>query len=102
MRKILFTILVVLLSAGCIGQGSDTPEIANPQTQNKLIMATTTSTYDSGLLGVLNPTFQKKCNCIVEVISTGTGAAIKIAKDGDTDLIFVHEKPSSSHDCAWR
>lgn len=95
MKKILFTILIILLTAGCIGQGSNGPEAsetANPPVQGKLILATTTSTYDSGLLGVLNPVFQKKYNCIVDVIPKGTGAAIQTAKDGDADLIFVHAR----------
>jgi tungstate transport system substrate-binding protein len=111
MRKILLRvillgmILIVLLGTGCIGQksnGPGAPGTTNPPVQKvqetftpvqgKLIMATTTSTYDSGLLDILNPVFQKKCNCIVEVIPKGTGAAIQMAKDGDADLIFVHAR----------
>jgi tungstate transport system substrate-binding protein len=55
-------------------------------------MATTTSTYDSGLLDQLNPVFQEKYHCTVEVIAKGTGAALRIAKEGNADLIFVHSR----------
>jgi tungstate transport system substrate-binding protein len=55
-------------------------------------MATTTSTFDSGLLEVLNPVFQERCSCLVEVIPQGTGAAIQTAKEGNADLIFVHSR----------
>jgi tungstate transport system substrate-binding protein len=55
-----------------------------------LKMATTTSTNDSGLLGVLNPAFEEKTGATVKVLSKGTGAAIQTAIEKQTDLIFVH------------
>ncbi len=59
---------------------------------NTLIMATTTSTENSGLLSYLNPTFEKETGIKVKVIALGTGAAIKTAMEGDADLILVHAK----------
>jgi tungstate transport system substrate-binding protein len=56
----------------------------------RLKMATTTSTDNSGLLAVLNPPFEKKYNVKLDVISVGTGKAIRLGKNGDVDLIFVH------------
>ena len=56
----------------------------------RLKMATTTSTDNSGLLAVLNPPFEKKYNVKLDVISVGTGKAIRLARNGDVDLIFVH------------
>ena len=53
-------------------------------------MATTTSTDNSGLLAVLNPPFEEKYNVKLDVISVGTGKAIRLGKNGDVDLIFVH------------
>jgi tungstate transport system substrate-binding protein len=73
--------------SGCI-----TPSENPTPTPEKLILATTTSTYDSGLLDQLNPVFQEKYNCVVEVIAQGTGAAIATAKEGNADLILVHSR----------
>ncbi|MBS7610220.1 substrate-binding domain-containing protein [Candidatus Bathyarchaeota archaeon] len=57
-----------------------------------IILATTTSTYDSGLLDYLIPIFKNKYNYEVHIIPVGTGQAIEMAKRGDTDLILVHSK----------
>jgi tungstate transport system substrate-binding protein len=56
----------------------------------RLKMATTTSTDNSGLLDVLNPVFEKTHNVKLDVISVGTGKAIRLGKNGDVDLILVH------------
>lgn len=55
-----------------------------------LRMATTTSTENSGLLKELNPLFEKRYGVKVHVIAVGTGKALRIAADGDVDLVFVH------------
>jgi tungstate transport system substrate-binding protein len=57
-----------------------------------LVLATTTSTYDTGLLDAINPTFQDAFGIQVETISQGTGAAIQTARDGDADVILVHAR----------
>lgn len=57
-----------------------------------LTMATTTSTQSSGLLDILLPVFEKETGIKVKVIAKGTGAAIRDAKDGNVDIIFVHAK----------
>ncbi|BDV42104.1 tungsten ABC transporter substrate-binding protein [Geotalea uraniireducens] len=57
-----------------------------------LKMSTTTSTQDSGLLPVLLPAFEKKCNCKVDVIAVGTGQALKLGEAGDVDVVFVHAR----------
>ncbi len=59
-------------------------------TQKELRLATTTSTENSGLLDVLLPPFEERYAVKVKVIAVGTGAAIRIAKDGNADLILVH------------
>jgi len=56
----------------------------------RLKMATTTSTDNSGLLAVLNPPFEKKYGIKLDVISVGTGKAIRLGMNGDVDLILVH------------
>jgi len=60
----------------------------------RLRMATTTSTENSGLLNVLLPPFEKANNCKVDVISVGTGKALKLGENGDVDVVFVHARPA--------
>ncbi|PSP74980.1 molybdenum transporter [Halobacteriales archaeon QS_3_64_16] len=57
-----------------------------------LTLATTTSTYDTGLLDELNPMFQQAYGAKVEAISQGTGAAIETGSNGDADVILVHAR----------
>jgi tungstate transport system substrate-binding protein len=57
-----------------------------------IVLATTTSTYDSGLLDYLMPIFERKYNAEVHIISVGTGQAIETAKRGDADLVLVHSR----------
>jgi tungstate transport system substrate-binding protein len=57
----------------------------------KLVLATTTSTMDSGLLDFLVPIFEQENGCKVQVISVGTGAAIRYGKDGNADVVLVHD-----------
>ncbi len=59
-------------------------------TEERLRMATTTSTENSGLLAVLNPAFEKIFNVKLDVIAVGTGKALKLGENGDVDLILVH------------
>jgi tungstate transport system substrate-binding protein len=62
--------------------------------QERLRMATTTSVQDSGLLPFLLPHFEEKCGCKVDVIAVGTGQALKIASNGDVDMVLVHDPAS--------
>ncbi len=87
--KVLYAVTILLI-AGCIAPPQEAPQ--SDKEPAKLILATTTSTYNSGLLDVLNPVFQKKFNAIVEVHSLGTGKAIKMARDGEADLLLVHAR----------
>jgi tungstate transport system substrate-binding protein len=56
-----------------------------------LILSTTTSTADSGLLSFILPDFEKKFNCKVDVVAVGTGQAIAIGQRGDADVLLVHD-----------
>jgi tungstate transport system substrate-binding protein len=55
-------------------------------------MATTTSTDNSGLLGVLLPAFTKNTGVDVHVIAVGTGKALKLGEQGDVDVVLVHAR----------
>lgn len=65
---------------------------AAPAEPSRLILATTTSTADSGLLDYLLPDFEAEFNCKVDVIAVGTGQAIKTGEDGDADVLLVHAR----------
>lgn len=65
------------------------PTAAEPA---KLILATTTSTENSGLLAVILPDFQERFNATVEVVAVGTGQAIKLGEDGNADVLLVHAR----------
>jgi tungstate transport system substrate-binding protein len=57
-----------------------------------IVVASTTSTQDSGLFGYLLPIFKAKTNIEVKVIAEGTGQALDTARRGDADVVFVHAK----------
>jgi len=84
-----------LLAAGaCSRDSANEPapshEPAKPSRHVRL--ATTTSTRDSGLLGAILPVFEKETGTKVDVVAVGTGAAFKLAKDGNADLLLVHDR----------
>jgi tungstate transport system substrate-binding protein len=60
--------------------------------QERLKISSTTSTDNTGLFGALNPPFEKRFNCRVDVIAVGTGKALKIGEAGDVDVVFVHAR----------
>lgn len=62
--------------------------------ENKIIVASTTSTYDTGLLDALNNKFYDKYKIRVQVLSLGTGQAIRTAKDGNAEILLVHHETS--------
>jgi tungstate transport system substrate-binding protein len=66
-------------------------------TSKDLILATTTSTRDSGLLDTLLPLFQTKTGINVKMVAVGTGQALKMGEEGNADVLLVHA-PSSEVD----
>ncbi|HEX9453606.1 MAG TPA: substrate-binding domain-containing protein, partial [Candidatus Binatia bacterium] len=58
--------------------------------QRSIILSTTTSTQDSGLLDVLVPLFEKQTGYSVKTVSVGTGQALALAAKGDADVALVH------------
>ena len=60
--------------------------------ERSIVVASTTSTQDSGLFGYLLPIFKAKTGIEVKVIAQGTGQALDTARRGDADVVFVHAK----------
>jgi tungstate transport system substrate-binding protein len=58
-----------------------------------IVVASTTSTQDSGLFGHILPLFKAKTGIDVKVISQGTGQALDTGRRGDADVVFVHARP---------
>jgi tungstate transport system substrate-binding protein len=57
-----------------------------------IVVASTTSTEQSGLFGHLLPAFEKHSGIKVRVVALGTGQALDMARRGDADVVFVHDK----------
>lgn len=97
MRKSWILLLVLLLFISFVAVGCGVFNKTDPGTQSlvhskELILVTTTSTYDSGLLDYFLPFFEEKYNYDVKVISLGTGQALEQGKNGDADVALVHAK----------
>jgi tungstate transport system substrate-binding protein len=60
--------------------------------QPSIVVASTTSTEQSGLFGFLLPRFTEKTGIAVKVVAVGTGQALDIGRRGDADVVFVHDK----------
>src|SRR5258706_8080013 len=74
----------------CLGVAAAyAPAIAEDRS---IVVASTTSTQDSGLFGYLLPIFKAKTGIEVKVIAQGTGQALDTARRGDADVVFVHAK----------
>jgi len=61
--------------------------------EKSIIVASTTSTQDSGLFRHLLPIFKAKTGINVKVVAQGTGQALQAARRGDADVVFVHARP---------
>jgi tungstate transport system substrate-binding protein len=82
-----FSSLALALLSGAIAT------LAPASAQDRsIVVASTTSTQDSGLFGYLLPIFKAKTGIEVKVIAQGTGQALDTARRGDADVVFVHAK----------
>ncbi len=82
MKKLIITLVLLgLVLSAC--------QAVQPADQ-ELILATTTSTQDSGLLDVLIPMFEAQSGYTVKVVAVGTGKALEMGRNGDADVLLVH------------
>mgnify|MGYP000879927846 CR=1 FL=1 len=73
-------------------EASVTEAVAREANSGVLILATTTSTDDSGLLEFLLPDFETEFGIDIQVIAVGTGQALTLGKDGNADVLLVHSR----------
>jgi tungstate transport system substrate-binding protein len=85
-RMLAFLTVLVSLAA-C---GSDADRAAGPSDERSLILATTTSTQDSGLLDELLPAFTDDTGWRVKPLAVGSGQAIELGRRGEADVLLVH------------
>lgn len=87
-------VLVVMAAIAVGGCGSDdggsSSSTGNVKASGTMILATTTSTKDSGLLDELVPAFQASGGCTVKTVAVGSGQALKLGARGDADVLLVH------------
>ncbi len=83
-------IALISLIIGMVGCGDSTASPLPPQ--ERLRVATTTSLYDTGLWGYLEPMFEEHYNVELDVMYAGTGKALEYGRRGDVDVITVHSK----------
>lgn len=77
--------------AGCTAGGEGEPADAGTDV-GSLTVATTTSTYNTGLLDELNASFEDRYDATVETTPQGTGAALETGRNGDCDVVLVHAR----------
>lgn len=86
-KKIMIIVAVLLvISAWTYSNLNTEPE--------SMILSTTTSTQDSGLLDYILPAFTEKTGIEVKVVAVGTGKALQMGRDGEADVLLVHAKSS--------
>ena len=88
-QKVVLAVAVVAVLVISVAVG-----IVLTHKKQSLLLATTTSTQDSGLLEYLLPVFEKKYNCNVRVVAVGSGQALTMGKSGDADVLMVHSPAS--------
>jgi tungstate transport system substrate-binding protein len=87
MRSRNFTLALALAMTFILGLLPGTVSAAD---EKNIILATTTSTQDTGLLDVLNPLFEKQSGFLVKTISVGSGQAMTMGQKGEADVLLVH------------
>lgn len=96
--SVLAALAAVLLAACAPAAPVEAPVVEEPAAEapatTELILATTTSTRDSGLLDELLPIFQEETGYEVKMVAVGTGAALAMGEEGNADVLLVHAPAS--------
>ncbi len=103
-RSLIVLLVLIVLLAACAGADptpTTAPATEIPATEPpeddasegaRLILATTTSTQDSGLLDFILPAFEEQSGVTVDVVAVGTGQALQLGEDGNADVLLVHAR----------
>ncbi len=99
---ILSLVLALTLLVGCgqdKGNGNvqeleENVAVKGQKGAERIILATTTSTRDSGLLDYILPVFEEETGITVDVVAVGTGKALEMGRNGEADILLVHAKAS--------
>ncbi len=83
-------LVLVMGACGSAAGPSASPSAAAPRGSGNLILATTTSTQDSGLLDVLLPPFEETTGYVVKTVAVGSGQAIAMGVECNADVLLVH------------
>ncbi len=89
-----FVLLLAMAAAGCADNESQGPNEAKEPANKKVILATTTSTVDTGLLDELLPIFKEQTGYEVSTIAVGTGEALRMGEEGNADVLLTHAPAS--------
>lgn len=96
--SIIISILLILSLSACETKNQTSNDKYNNAEGNlvnkSIILSTTTSTENSGLLDYILPEFEKDTGIKVKVVAVGTGQALEMGKSGDSDVLLVHAKDS--------
>ncbi|NCF67503.1 MAG: solute-binding protein [Chloroflexi bacterium] len=95
--KLLILLVFVAKMTACTGRLSPGADPVEPSTGEgadgaQIILATTTSTENSGLLAHILPDFETKFGVTAEVVAVGTGQALRLGESGDADVLLVHAR----------
>jgi len=82
---VIVIVSVIVMAGGVSGVGARQPK-------ERVRVATTTSLYDTGLWGYLEPMFEEKYGVELDIIYAGTGIALEYGKRGDVDAVVIHDK----------
>jgi len=83
-RRLILTLPLLLLGAVAYAEES-------------IVLASTTSTDQSGLFGFMLPKFEAKTGIKVKVVALGTGQALDTGRRGDADVLLVHDRPARTN-----
>ena len=97
MKRTIWVLLAIVVAAVAMAvaiAGCSTQQATDTKSNQTIILATTTSTKDTGLLDELLPAFTKKTGITVKPVAVGTGEALKMGERGDADVLLVHARAS--------
>ena len=97
MAGALLALTAALLASGCGDDDSEDNSDGSAPDRGTMVLATTTSTRDSGLLDELLPTFENTSGCSAKTLAVGSGEAMELGARGDADVLLVHS-PAAEED----